>query len=431
MQKLLTLILILTSFRALADGSVRFAELEEDLGAGAESVVRVNDGGGSFFFATFDEPAGDGTSTSSPGISWFPVKNGNLQEDNVTIATKTLVPEIRSPSNGLIQTYLRLTNNTGSIRYLYAAVQDPDNSSNYKVVALATGPYASQASVFLAWSQIEIENLCTIVDCTNLRSGTSATKNVLVYYFLDSQSNRGLDTDISPSSETGGVFLRLNMSARIPSSSITLQDIRRGDGRVVAVFTGTTISDFRRTLAVVNGTGANLPDNDTIQAAFAVSGTNLLDIESAATSGEVTIRPLVNGVDYEAAILFEDKFQFATKISNVLQARPELIEALLEKQACYILSAGFQEEHFITDFFRSIRDKILLKTQFGMSFVDWYYSTAPVYAPLVYSSPLLAFVVRCAAFALWFIINFALLIGVITLVIALFKKLSPRRANQL
>jgi len=426
MNKLILVACLFPFFQVFADGSVRFADLEDDLGAGIESVVQANDGGASFFYSIYDEPSGDGTSTSAPGLAWLPVKNGKNQEENVTISNKTLVPTITSPSNALVRVSLRVTNSTGSDRYLYAAVQDPDNSSNYKVISSASGPFGSSSSTVLSNLTFQVENFCISADCTNLQTGTTSTKNFLVYFFLDSQSNRGLDTDINPSSQTGGVFLRLYLSARIPSSTIDLQDVRPGDGRARALFTGSTINDLYRTLGVANGTGAALTGGSTIQAALAVSGTQLLDLESTSTSGEVTIRPLVNGVSYDVALIFEDKYQFATTLSNVETANPEQIEALLESQACYILSAGFQEKHFITDYFRALRDRFLLKTTVGTWFVNWYYETAPIYAPHVYRSPWLASIVRIFAYGLWFLINMGLVFTGVWAVAKVVNKLKSR-----
>src|SRR5690606_12122838 len=121
-------------------------------------------------------------SSASPGQTWVPFKNlGGNQENHVTITNgSTLVPDIESGSSGQFQTLLELTNGTGGDRYLYAAVQDPDNSSNFKIITNAGGPFASQASSYLSWRQILIDNLCGSIDCTNLRDGTTATKNVLI-----------------------------------------------------------------------------------------------------------------------------------------------------------------------------------------------------------------------------------------------------------
>lgn len=418
------LLLLLPIFNLVyADGSVRFADLEDDIGAGAESLVRVNNGGASFFFSTYQVPGGDGTASSSPGQTWVPFTNGNSQENNVTISNSSLVPSILNGSSAQFQTLLRITNGTGGNRYLYAAVQDPDNSSNFKVITNAGGPFASQADTYLSWRQILIDNLCGSIDCTNLRTGTTATKNVLIYFFLDAQSNRGLNTDVDTTSQSGGVFLRLYMSTRIPTSVVNLNELRRGDGRLVATFDGSTISDFNRTLAVINGQGGGMAAGD-VQVALGVAGSQLLDLESGSTSGEITIKPLVNGVTYEVVLLFEDKFLLATEVSAPLTETPQAIEALLEKQACYILSAGFQEEHFITNYFKKLRDKFLLKTALGTSFVDWYYKTAPRYTPFIYSSPAVAFIVRCLAFMAWFLINLALLCLPIFLAVLLIKRVS-------
>lgn len=415
--------LLLLSFNLYADGTVRFADLEDDLGAGSESLIRVNNGGGSFFFATYEEPSGDGSASSAPAKTWVPLKNGNSQEENITIADKTLVPSIANGTSGQFQTYLKLTNSTGSNRYLYAAVQDPDNTSNYKIISSPSGPFGSQGTSYLSWSQVLLDRLCDSIDCANLQTGTTATKNVLIYYFLDSVSNRGFQTNIEPASITGGAYLRLYLSSRLPTATVDLQELKRGDGRLKAIFTSSTIADPNRTLAVINGTGAGMAAGD-VQAALAVPGSELLDLESTATTGEILIKPLVNNVTYEVVLLLEDKFQLATQVSAPLSATPQAIEALLEKQACYILSAGFQEKHFITDYFRKLRDKFLLKTVLGTDFVDWYYRTAPKYTPYIYSSPSISFVVRCLAFMAWFLINLALLAVPIALIIAVLKKLS-------
>lgn len=428
-KHIISLLLLLPIFNLVyAAGSVRFADLEDDIGPGAESLVRVNNGGGSFFFAEYQVPGGDGTASSSPGQTWLPFKNGGGQENNVTITNGvTLVPDIAG-TTGQFQTLLEIRNGTNQDQYLYAAVQDPNDSGSFKVITSAGGPFASQASSYLSWRQILINNLCGSIDCTNLESGTTATKNVLIYFFLDPQSNRGLDTPVNASSQSGGVFLRLYMSVRLPTSVVNLNELRRGDGRLIATFSSSTISDPNRTLAVINGQGGGMAAGD-VQTALTVPGSQLLDLESTSTSGEITIKPLVNGVTYEAVLLLEDKFQLATQVSAPLTETPQAIEALLEKQACYILSAGFQEEHFITNYFRKLRDKILLKTALGTDFVDWYYKTAPRYTPFIYSSPVVAFIVRCLAFMAWFLINLTLVCTPIVLIIFTLKKLSNRKSR--
>lgn len=427
MQKLIISLLLLVNFSAMADGKVRFAEPDEDIGSGNESIVQANDGGASFFYGHYEASSSDGTSVSSPSQAWLPFKNVSGQENNVTISNKNLVPNIGTIGAAQFQTLLRVTNTTGSDRFLYAAVQDPSNSSNYLIVSSANGPFSNNNSIVLGWQNVLLVNLCNAVDCTNLQTGTTAKKNVNLYYFLDSQSNRGLLDSVTPSGFPDGVFLKLNMSVAIPSSDVRLNDLRRGDGRLTASFTGSTISEHRRTLAVVNNQTSGMNDGDTIQTVLAISGSEIIDLESTATSGEVTIKPLVNGVTYEVALLFEDKYQLATRISEPRTETPQAIEALLEKQACYILSAGFGQKHFITDYFRKLRDKVLFKTALGTSFVDWYYKTAPRYAPYIYSSPALAFVVRCFAFMTWFLINLGIVLVPIVSVVLVLKRLQRNR----
>jgi hypothetical protein len=420
------LLSIFLSANLWADGSVRLANLVEDIGTNALSLIRVSNAGSAAFLATYQKPSGDGTSSSSPGRTWIPVRNGGGQQNHVTISDPSAVPDLQAGTGGF-QAYLRVTNATGFTRYLYAAVQDPENTAEYLVITGALGTFSSRAETYLAWGNVSIPGICDNIDCQTISGGsTTGTKNVLIYFFLDAQSNLGPGFQITPSAYSGGVYLRTYLSVRLPQGIIDFTELKRGDGRLKGIFSGTTINDFNRTLAVVNGQGGGLSSGP-IQSALAVAGSQLLDLETNTSAGEVNIRPLINGVTYEVALLFEDKYQFATQISAPLTETPIAIEALLEKQACYILSAGFQEKHFVTDYFRSLRDNFLLKLDLGRSFVQWYYRTAPEFAPVIYSSPILALIVRILAYTLWFLLNLALLAAPIAFIIWLLNKISQRQ----
>tara|TARA_R110000868_G_C10932354_1_gene766492 strand:- start:158 stop:1432 length:1275 start_codon:yes stop_codon:yes gene_type:complete len=412
------------SFAALADGTVRFAKFD-DLAVGATSLVRANNGGASFFFANYQAETGDGDTVSSAAQSWLPIDNGNGQRNRVSFAATTLVPDL---STGVFQTYLRVLNNTGGTRYLHVAVRDPEDTDDYYIVSGPTA-FSSNTSQVLTWAQVSIANICTYTNCDNLNTGTTKTEDYVFYFFLSSTPFSIGTGDTFNVNETGGAYLKGNFSVRLPTATITINEIRRGDGRLKALFTGATITDFNRTVAVINGSGTTVTGGANVGSELNVAGSELLDLETASTSGEANIKPLVNGVLYSIGMALEDKYQLTTVLSNVpASVAPAQIEALLEKQACYILSAGFGEKHFITDYFRGIRDKILLKTAFGTGFVDWYYNTAPRYTPLIYSSPIVAFVVRCLAFMAWFLINLSLICLPIMLLVYVLNRTSRKRA---
>lgn len=407
-----------------ADGTVRFADPEEDLGAGSESVVRFNNGtGASYIFANYEKPSGDGDSPGSAAEAFIPVDNGNSQRNRVSFIQTSLVPDL---STGIFQSFLTVLNDTGFSRNLYAAVQDPDDTSEYCIVGGGTN-FSSSTSEVLSWTQVNLVNVCTFTNCTNISSGTTKTKDYLFYYFLTENTYTTGTCEPFNTSEAGGVYLKGNLSVRLPTAALVINELRRGDGRLKALFTGATISDFNRTLALINGTGTTITAAAAAGTQLNISGTELIDLEITSTASEANIKPLVNNVLYSIGMVIEDKYQLTTVISNVpASVAPAQIEALLEKQACYILSAGFGEEHFITDYFRALRDKILLKTDLGTSFVAWYYQTAPYYTATIYNSPTISFVVRCLAYMAWFALNLFLIAIPIAFITLIFQKFSTK-----
>tara|TARA_R110000868_G_C10952584_1_gene767927 strand:+ start:1651 stop:2925 length:1275 start_codon:yes stop_codon:yes gene_type:complete len=423
MKIALYLFILLFSLKGLCEETVRFAQFD-DLSTNADSLVRANNGSGSFFFATYQAESGNGDTIASAAQSWLPIDNGNSQRNRVSFAATTLVPDL---STGIFQTFIRVLNNSGSVRYLHVAVQDPDDKDDYYVVSGPTA-FSSNTSQVLTWSQVNIANICTYTNCDDLNTGTTKTQEYVFYFFLSSSQFSIGTGDTFNVSQAGGAYLKGNFSVRLPTTTITIDELRRGDGRLKALFTGGTITDFNRTIAVINGSGGTVTSGGNVGTELNVAGAEFLDLETSSTSGEANIKPLVNGVLYSIGMALEDKYQLTTVLSNVPAAvAPAQIEALLEKQACYILSAGFGEKHFITDYFRALRDKVLLKTAFGTSFVDWYYNTAPRYTPLIYSSPVVAFVVRCLAFMAWFLINLALICLPIMLLVYGLNRSSRKR----
>ncbi len=422
------LILLTAAFFTLnswADGTVRLADPEEDLGAGSESVVRFNNGvGSSFIFANYELPSGDGDSPGSAAESYIPLTNGGNQELRVSFAQSSLVPDT---STGIFQTYINTINDTGNDRRLYVAVQDPNDTTDYCIVGGGT-TFSSSSSEVLSWVQASLSEVCASIDCTTLANpSTTKTKQFLFYYFLTPDTLSTRTCDSYNTSQTGGVYLKGNFSVRLPTSALVINELRRGDGRLKALFSGATISDFNRTLALINGTGATITAGGNTGTQLNVSGTELIDLEIASTSTEANINPLVNNVLYSVGMVIEDKYQLTTVISNVpASVAPAEIEALLEKQACYVLSAGFGEKHFITDYFRALRDKVLLKTDLGSIFVAWYYKTAPYYTATIYNSPVISFIVRCLAYVTWFVLNLCLIAIPIVLITFAFKRFSTK-----
>lgn len=122
--------------------------------------------------------------------------------------------------------------------------------------------------------------------------------------------------------------------------------------------------------------------------------------------GEIFIKNLTNYEEYWVGVAFVNKWSFATLISETQSQIPERIEAFLEAKACYLLSAGFREDHYVLDYFRNFRDKFLVKSVWGKRFIQFYYDTAPKYAQIIWQNETLAKFVRFFAFMAYFLMRY-------------------------
>ncbi|HRK01704.1 MAG TPA: hypothetical protein PLH57_03505 [Oligoflexia bacterium] len=76
---------------------------------------------------------------------------------------------------------------------------------------------------------------------------------------------------------------------------------------------------------------------------------------------------------------------------------PSRIDGFLQKNGCFIATAAFGDEwHPRVNTLREFRDRILLKTALGTSFVNWYYSWSPKKAEWLKSRPWARAAVRTA-----------------------------------
>ena len=134
---------------------------------------------------------------------------------------------------------------------------------------------------------------------------------------------------------------------------------------------------------------------------------------------------LENEQTYYVGLALVNKFFFASFLSPTEIGSPEKIEVFLDKQACYLLSAGLQQEHFLLDYFRSWRDQVLLKTQWGTAVVSWYYQHAKKYTGLVMGSRWLSGLIVMSAYLLYFFVHYfhlLLLMGIIIITIIINRR---------
>ena len=379
------------------------------------SLSTLSGGAGSTLVV--DSPSGDGTSSAAPAKVYIPFESDNGTTDNgdyTTYGTGNLPTGATSPTfTGTLSFTLDVTGTAAG--FLYAAVRGASSTDHVIVGKLATpvdGAYIST---------ITLLQLCTpgttYIDCSNLETGDAPSVSVstLVYFFHDT-AVRTIGSTESSALPADGIFYDVKLSNKISTGTISLSELRKGDERLTAVYQGFVFSDIFELIAFDYGSADSTKHTSQT---FVAAGTaaNSFVLEGVNTSGEIRIRGLNNDQRYNLAIYFTDKYKFATLLSNSLINTPQKIEALLKKNSCFLLTAGFRGDHPVIDYFRNWRDNFLLKTYIGEKFVKFYYVWGPKLAPLVLANPWLAKIVRGSAYLLLWILEFKLWLVLLGLVL--------------
>lgn len=374
----------------------------------------------------------DATTEATAAKVYVPIQSGDSTQINYSLYSLNGITSLFSTS--LTSHYINfplVLNVSTDGSYLYAAVKLASIGTSYFVAAVySTTPVATGTGQGYTFS-VSPASLCTALTynnssaCTNLlpTSTTGATIKPMVYFFTSTQalSVNGSKT-IDPTTFPGGVYVETQMSNLIYKNSdlrISISNSRLGDGRIFLTYAGSATMDTSalKSVKVFNHT-ATATSEMTIGDATAAGGSILANDFGTTQSGELVVNNLSNGVDYFLSVFFVDNFNFATTLSASITGRPLKIEELLKKQACFILSAGFGEEHYVTNYFRSYRDHVLAHTFIGRKFIKTYYALAPHYALELYRSESLRLMVRSLAYVLYFLFNFS---GLLLIFISIFS----------
>ncbi len=351
--------------------------------------------------AVADSPSGDGTSSSAPTTVYFPINSGSNSNYSILSDPSNQMLKYNTGTSaweGNVYIEMNVNNTGGNATTLYAAVQD--TGTTYKLIEIVGEPIAANNDIDLNYN-FSMYDFCNVASCSN---ATITTLDRLVFFFLsETQPASSFTVD----SKTG-LYFKLRFSSVIPTAVPVLESIRKGDERLNLFYSSAPVlADYYETLVF---SYTNTTATATADTYSSIRGLGSIISNSAGTSnqasGYYTLKDLDNERNYNVSIAFADKFQFASKFSGSRIAVPEKIEVFLEKQGCYLLSAGFQEEHYVLEYFKKFRDQVLLKHALGKKFVHFYYSTAPQYTHYIYNSPMISSVVRGAAYTLYFIFNY-------------------------
>lgn len=300
-------------------------------------------------------------------------------------------------NGGSLRFNLKVTNGNGASGYLIGIYKrDSVWTIIYKGTVASSTNYDPYQASFLG------KNLWTTIADLN------SVKDSYLYFFFTTTNYALGDTIDESSLPEGGIYYRTYLSGKLYITATydpLLDTPEKGDGRIFLKFRSELIPYAYRS-AVISYSGSTIVEN-LYQDALA-SGTILKDDYGACTGDEqiFTVNGLENDREYHLSVACMDKFQFYTRFSLSVSATPQSIDSFLKENACYLVSAGFQRQHYVLDYFRGFRDSVLMHSDLGRAFVNWYYRTAPKYALMIVDSPVLSWLMRQAAFFLYFIFNF-------------------------
>lgn len=405
-QKFLTAsFLSFLTFSALATEQVRISDVFTDftINGTTNTTVTLN----------FDKPTEMPIEEAKAVKIYAPMQTQVLSEQSAqfylhNLTGTTQIFDIATKTK-VINFPLRVWAGT-SDTYLYALVYNPDSSDTNKWIvakAYAGNPIRSLDNAAITFP-LSPADICAQVSCSGLglTEASKTTKIYKVYFFVTTSTIvlGGTPGDITQTPLNNGIYFSVSLSNKFVSPADftgTVTNVRRGDGRLFLEYNTPGILDPLN-IRILDHNGSSPGINLPIGGGGYTSSTLRADEMAYLEDGEVLVRNLTNGTTYNLSFVMVNKHLFATPVSNFIPGQPAEIEELLKKNSCFLLTAGFGEDHYIINYFRHFRDSVLLKNYFGKKFVGVYYELAPKYALMIYENEAIRTVIRGIAYILYF-----------------------------
>ena len=353
---------------------------------------------------------GDGESRDSAPVFYIPIASNNsaLHETTQGLSASLSGTPIRST----LSIPVEISISDGGQTWDAFIAAKKNGTEQYQVIY-------NQANVTNGQSLTLTPNLDDICDedddldlnCSKFQQAEEDREEITLFMGVGVQGEVdhtvGSSDSIDPENYPEGYYITLKMSSEITTTAPVLDKIYKGERRLKVFFQGIKINDVDSLYAYIQDLGKistdkecdlkapppassyqNLPDNDKEKHK---------KLNSKSEAGAVFIRNLKNRYCYSIQLYYRDKYQFTTHVSNGRNASPELLIKLLEKNSCFLLTAGFGGDDPLIDDFRHFRDHTLSHTPWGRAFIHFYYRHAPTYAPALATSPLLSALIRTTA----------------------------------
>lgn len=356
------------------------------------------------------KPTGDATDEANPAKVYVPITNSVVPNHDKFFSkyNATSLNILFDTTSALHVIHFPLTVSPSGTKYLYAAVKSP-TQVGYKVIQSYGSDITTSEDLTFSFSPRAIcflyANDCSLL----LPSSLSYSSPVIfkVYFFLSAISNMAVGDVLDPVANVGGIYFDVGLSNRIYTASellVSITDVKKGDGRALLSFnSNTSMSNFRKILVFKH---TSLPATPNLAIGLYTNG-ELLDRDfSNSQSGQVVVNQLINNEEAILSIAYEDLYGFASVLSTPQSIVPLDIQEMLNKQSCFLLTAGFGEEHYVIDFFRKYRDQVLFNSFLGRKFVNIYYKEAPYYALAIYKNNSIRWGIRTMAYLFYYIFNY-------------------------
>ena len=326
------------------------------------------------------------------------------------------LPFVTTANDGEITLRLRATAGSDLLKFNIGVVTDDDATKYHLVGTPNSHGDAPANSTIDTTITLNLSTICALIKkCDTFEKLEVDTQKITLYIFLSSATS----TPANPfllTDHAKGFFVNFNLSNKVQNGSTGVQDVvpsfddlRKGDEQLTAIFSGTPIADYNRTLFFQYPSIAQSASgkNNNPQVAKADGATEIhLEGGVSVTSGDIKIKGLTNGTVVHLAVAYVNDYQFASNVSNLKSETPETIDAFLQKNACFLISAGFLKDHYVLDYLRNFRDQTLLENPFGRLFVQWYYTVAPYYAHIIAQHQFLRWTFRGLGHFLYFFLKY-------------------------
>lgn len=274
-------------------------------------------------------------------------------------------------------------------------------STTSKTAEISNG---ANKTFYVSWKSISDVNTADEDDWNDDDSVVTIDSYIFIY---NSETDSVAEDDLDEAAYDNGLYFELNFSADESETPATLSGLAKGDTQLTLTYDATDSSEGDLDQLVFISAYGPVTANSSWQSyKTSPGGDELPNTSDADDSGEFKLTGLTNERLYYITLSARDVFYFMSPLPATLENTPQPLKAFIQEKSCYLLSAGFQTDHPVLEYFRQWRDHTLARFSFGKKFIRWYYATAPHYTQVIIDHPALAAIVRAGGYLAYGLVRF-------------------------